>query len=127
LVGYPLIQFAFPKNPQALADAVLISELGVGLPIFTLGPLVAMHFGARVGEAPPLSATLLGYLRSPIFIAVALGLIGAQLPLPLDSPMLAPFLEALRMIEGALTIIACLILGFSSPSSRCVGPGSWSP
>jgi malate permease and related proteins len=111
LVGYPLIQFAFPNDPQALADAVLISELGVGLPLFTLAPLVAMHFGSRAGEAPPVSATLFGYLRSPIFIAVALGLVAAQAPLPLDGPWLAPILEALRMIEGALTIVACLILG----------------
>lgn len=111
LIGYPLIQFAFPNDPQALADAVLISELGVGLPLFILGPLVAMHFGSRAGEAPPISTTLLDYLRSPIFIAVALGLVAAQARLPLDDALLAPFMEALRMIEGALTIIACLILG----------------
>jgi predicted permease len=111
LVGYPLIQFAFPNDPHALADAVLISELGVGLPLFILAPLVAMHFGAQAGKAPAISATLLGYLRSPIFIAVALGLILAQARLPLDGPLLAPFMEALRMIEGALTVGACLILG----------------
>ena len=111
LVGYPLIQFAFPNDPHALADAVLISELGVGLPLFILAPLVAMHFGAQAGKAPAISATLLGYLRSPIFIAVALGLILGQARLPLDGPFLAPFMEALRMIEGALTVVACLILG----------------
>jgi predicted permease len=42
LIGYPLIQYAFPHNPEAMVDAILISELGVGLPIFTLCVWVAM-------------------------------------------------------------------------------------
>lgn len=111
LVGYPLVQFAFPNDTQALTDAIITSELGVGLPLFTLGPLVAIHFGAASGAAASLRTSFLDYLRSPIFIAVAAGLVAAQLDLPLDNPFLAPLLQALRMIDGALTIVACLILG----------------
>lgn len=111
LVGYPLVQFAFPNDPQAFSDAVLISELGVGLPLFIFGPLVAMHFGAHAEGGQSLGTTFRAYLRSPIFIAVAVGLIAAHLGLPLDSPFLAPLMEALRMIAGSLTVVACLILG----------------
>ena len=45
LLGYPLIQMIFPNNPEAMTDAVLISEIGVGLPLFIFCPLVAMWFG----------------------------------------------------------------------------------
>ena len=47
LLGYPLIQMTFPNNPEAMTDAVLISELGVGLPIFTIAPLIAMWFSSE--------------------------------------------------------------------------------
>jgi predicted permease len=111
LIGYPLVQFAFPNNPLALSDAVLISELGVGLPIFIFGPFVAMHFGGIVGKEASVWKLAGRYFRSPVFIAVAAGLIVSQLSLPLNHPFFSPFLEALRMIQGALAVISCLVLG----------------
>jgi predicted permease len=111
LIGYPLIQFAFPHDPQALGDAILISELGVGLPIFTICPFVAMYFGESDTTHFSLVRTSAEYFRSPIFIAVALGIIAGQFNLPLDNPLIAPIIGGLRMMEGALAITACLILG----------------
>jgi predicted permease len=111
LLGYPLIRFTFPHDPEAMTEAILISELAVGLPIFTLCPLVAIHFGeASEGEAS-VRSTMLQYFRSPIFIAVVLGLVVSQLHLPLDSPFLAPILQAAHIIDGTLAALACLILG----------------
>jgi hypothetical protein len=123
LLGYPLVQFAFPQDPQAFSDAVLISELGVGLPLFTFGPLVAMHFGAHSRDVPSARKTLLDYLRSPIFIALMAGLAGSQLPIPVDNPFLAPLLEALTMVQGALAIVACLILGLQLSLGSARGAG----
>lgn len=110
LLGYPLIAFAFPGNPEAMADAILVSELGVGLPIFTLGPLIAMYFGETSGPAGQRGRIIAGYFRSPVFIAVVLGLLVAPLRLPTDNLFLAPAYEALRMVDGALTVLACLVL-----------------
>jgi hypothetical protein len=111
LLGYPLIQFAFPNNPQAMVDAILVSELGVGLPIFTICPVIAMYFGSSSRDGSAFYKTLLGYFRSPVFVAVVAGLAASRLPIPLNNPFVAPFFESFRMIEGALTIVACLILG----------------
>lgn len=110
LLGYPLIAFAFPGNPEAMADAILVSELGVGLPIFTLGPLIAMYFGETSGPPGRRARVLVDYFRSPVFIAVVLGLLVAPLRLPTEKLFLAPVYEALRMVDGALTVLACLIL-----------------
>jgi predicted permease len=111
LIGYPLIQFSFPNNPLALTDAILLSELGVGLPIFILGPVVAMHFGESSGNIGIQRSVFTEYFRSPIFFATVLGLIIAPLQIPINQWFLAPIYEALSIIGNAVAILACLILG----------------
>lgn len=113
LIGYPLVQYAFPGDPEALTNAVLISELGVGLPIFTVCVAVAMHFGECHGRGDDSRQAFLHYFRSPIFVAVAAGLLCAPLHLNPQLPWLAPWFEAFRMIGGAITILACLILALN--------------
>ncbi len=110
LLGYPFIAFSFPDNPEAIADAVLLSELGVGLPLFIIGPAIAIFFGDKPEHEKSGKAISLAYFRSPIFIAVILGILVSFLPINRENVLLAPFFEALKMINGALTIIACLIL-----------------
>jgi len=112
LIGYPLIQFSFPNNPTALTDAILLSELGVGLPIFILGPAVAMHFGEDFEKnVANRRKVLVEYFRSPIFFATVLGLMIAPLQLPVGNWLLAPLYEALSVIGSAVAVLACLILG----------------
>lgn len=123
LLGYPIIEYAFPGNPTAMTDAVLISELGVGLPIFTFGPAVAMYFGAAQGEAPSGGAVAAQYFRSPVFLAVVLGLALAPLHLDPEAPLLAPFFEALNMMEGALAVLACFTLALQLKIQSLKGLG----
>jgi len=96
-----------------MADAIVLSELGVGLPIFIICPLVASYFGGTPDQKPHLGRALGDYVRSPIFIAVIAGVLASQLCLPLDDPLLAPIFKAFDMIDGALAVIACIILGLS--------------
>lgn len=111
LIGYPLIQFAFPGNAAAMTDAILISELGVGVPIFTLCPMVASYYGSGSSGMKTMITTVLSYLKSPIFIAVVTGIIFSHFQIIVKNPFLQPLWEALRMIQGMLTVMACLILG----------------
>lgn len=114
LLGYPLIQYTFPHNPDAMTEAILISELAVGLPIFTFCPLVAMYFGEANQQGASRSTlihTLLQYFRSPIFIAVIAGFVVSRFPIPLQSPFVVPILEAAKMVNSTLAALACLILG----------------
>lgn len=111
LLGYPLIKYTFPHDPLAMTEAILISELAVGLPIFTLCPLVAMHFGEASGGANSPPHALLQYFRSPIFIAVVLGFVVSRFPVPLKSPFVVPVIEASSIINGTLAALACVILG----------------
>jgi predicted permease len=111
LIGYPLIKFAFPSNMPAMTDAILISELGVGVPIFTLCPIVASYYGSGSSGFKAALTTFLDYLKSPIFISIIAGIIFSQFQSIVKNPFLDPFWDALRMINGTLTVLACLILG----------------
>ena len=111
LIGYPLIQFAFPNNPAAMSDAILISELGVGVPIFTLCPIIASYYGSGSSGLKAMTATFINYLQSPIFISIIAGIVFSQFQVIVKNPFMEPFWEAFRMINGTLTVLACLILG----------------
>lgn len=110
LIGYPFIAFSFPDNPEAMADAVLLSELGVGLPLFILGPAIAMYFGNYNVAGETKKTVTLDYLTSPIFVSVVLGIAVSFIPFNRSHGFIAPFFEALKMINGALTTLACIIL-----------------
>lgn len=110
LFGYPLIKMAFPDNSAAFTDAVIISELGVGLPIFIIAPFIAMYFGNRSVEYSSLKSLSIAYFKSPIFIAVVSGLGISFLHLPLDSPFLSPVFSAFETVNMGLAIFACIIL-----------------
>ncbi len=110
ILGYPFIIFAFPNNPEAISDAVLLSELGVGLPMFIFGPAVAIYFGDKPEGYSMKKAFTLSYFRSPIFIAVILGIVVSLIPIDRTNSFVAPFVVALKMINGAMAILACLIL-----------------
>ncbi len=113
LFGYPFIAFSFQNNPEAMADAVLLSELGVGLPMFILGPAVAMHFGDKIEQSGIKRAPFWVYFRSPIFASIVLGMAFSFIPFDRSHSYIVPFFEALKMINGALAILACLVLSLN--------------
>jgi len=106
-----LIKFAFPNNLDAMTNAIVISQLGIGIPIFTLCPIVASYYGSGNSGFNAMIISILNYLKSPIFISVVAGIFVSQFQMIVKMPFLQPFWEALRMIEGTLWVMACLILG----------------
>lgn len=111
LIGYPIIQFAFADNPRALAEGIIISELGVGLPIFILCPAVAMYFGGRFKGSRDVRRLVKDYFLSPIFLSVLLGLALSRVDIPAGTPAVDTLMETLKMIQGATVVISALILG----------------
>jgi malate permease and related proteins len=110
VIGYPLIQFVFPGNAAAMNDAIFISELGVGIPIFTLCPMVASYYGSGDKGVGTAMKTMRSYLRSPIFFALVAGIVFSQFQIIVQDPFLQPIWEALRMIQGMMVVMACMIL-----------------
>jgi predicted permease len=110
LIGYPVIQYAFANNPEAFAHGIIISELGVGLPIFILCPAVAMYFGGSFKGGGDIIKVVKDYFTSPIFIAVVFGMALSRLELP-QSHFVVTIQEALKMVQGALVVVSAVILG----------------
>lgn len=111
LLGYALVSEIYPGQAQAVTDAVIISELGVGPALFTIGVMVAIYFGSqqvRVGER--VSAAL-AFFRSPIFFALVAGLVCSAIGLPKHNPIVASFFDGLKVVAGANTLAVALTVG----------------
>ena len=120
-LGYSIIIQMFPDKPEALTEAVLISEIGVGYPIFILGPILAAYFGSREAGARSTWSASLGFFKSPVFFALLIGLLWGHLRLPgEDNVFLAPIFQLCHVLASALTPIAILSVGlmFKLPDLR---------
>jgi predicted permease len=111
LIGYPIIQFAFSGDSAALAEGIVISELGVGLPIYIFCPAVAMAFGGSFQGARDFRRLAREYFLSPTFLSILLGLALSQVELPPDTPLVATITETLSMVQGSLVVVSAIILG----------------
>lgn len=122
-LGYPLITEMYPNKPQAMTEAVLISEIGVGYTIFILGPILAAYFGSKDLEGRSRWAASLAFFRSPVFFALLLGILWGVLGLPgEDNAWLAPIFRVCHVLAAALTPVAILSVGlmFKMPGLRSI-------
>lgn len=111
LLGYALISQVFPGDPAALAEAVVISEVGVGPALFTIGVMLAIYFGSAEVSGRQRLLIALKYFRSPIFAAIAAGLISANLPIPWQHPWLAALMQGPDLLAQANTFLVALTVG----------------
>jgi predicted permease len=111
-LGIALVEIVYPHDGN-MEETVLIAELGVGVPVFVLGPLIAAYFGVRGdGEAFSIVRGLLQYLRSPIFIAIVAGLLWGGLALPTGGNLpLDVLFGVCRQLEGGLVPLVGLAVG----------------
>lgn len=122
-LGYALVLQVFPDSHEALTEAVLISEIGVGYPIFILGPVLAAWFSSSEVSAAAQWKRSLMFFKSPVFYALVVSLAWGPLGLPGDDHvMLAPVFQLGRTLASALTPIAILSVGlvFRIPRFRSI-------
>jgi len=111
LLGYALVAELFPDNTNALAEAAFISELGVGLPLFTIGVMIAMYYGDQEENNSHLVGSALSFFRSPIFISIVAGTAWSLLKLPLEGVLIGSFFDAVHIIGKANTFMVTLTVG----------------
>ncbi len=111
-LGYVVVQQVFPGKVMALTDAVFISEIGVGLLIFTLGVFIALYYGADTEKVrSQAAAETLRFFRSPIFISLALGLLVSFFPQVSDTFVMATIYDFLHVLAKANTVLVILTIG----------------
>jgi predicted permease len=122
-LGYSLITQMYPHDAEAMTEAVLISEIGVGYTIFILGPVLAAYFGSQELDARSRWAAAVGFFKSPVFFALVIGLLWGALRLPGENNLfLAPVFRAGHVLAAALTPVAILSIGlmFKVPAVRTI-------
>ncbi len=105
-LGYALISQVFPGNSGAVTDAVMISELGIGIPLFFAGVLVAMHFGNKGGGSA--LSSIRAYFTSPIFIALLAGCAASFFLNGVKNPVWEVVLSIFSMISLSLVIFVAI-------------------
>jgi len=111
LLGYALITEVYGADSQAIAEAVIISELGVGPALFTLGTMIALYYGSNAKDAGARMVEALKFFRSPIFVAVVLGLFWSVLRLPTNGSYLGPLFQAIGVLGSANTFVVAMTVG----------------
>jgi len=111
LLGYALIAQIFPRDANAIAEASFISELGVGLPLFIFGVMIAMYYGDKDKNNSNILNSITEFLRSPIFIAIIAGVLWSLLKLPLKGDFITVFFDTVHIIGKANTLMVALLVG----------------
>lgn len=122
-LGYAIIMQIFPDNPQVLGQTVLISEIGVGYPIFILGPMLAAYFGSKHSDLKSQWKSCFVFFKSPVFFALIIGILWGTLGLPAEENLFtAPVFQLGHVLSSALTPLAILSVGlmFRVPDLRSI-------
>jgi len=110
-LGYAVVKEIYSGNSQALSDAAIASELGVAMVIFTIGVMIAIHFGISEASLREKRQDALKFFRSPIFFALVLGIACSFIPIPRENWIIAGFYKFLHTIAAANTLLVTLTIG----------------
>lgn len=111
-LGYAVVRQVYGDDPEALADAAVVSELGVAMMIFTLGVAIAIHFGRSAsGSSERHRGEVVRFFYSPIFIALLLGIGCSFLPIPREQWAVQGVYKLLGTIASANTVLVTLTIG----------------
>lgn len=110
LLGFALIREVFPGNAHILAEAVIVSGLGVQPILFTVGTLIALYYGDQTNFAEHPYRSALRYFHSPIFLSMVAGLAAVFLHFH-DSPIFKSIMDGLNVVGSANTFLVTLAVG----------------
>ncbi|NOQ30321.1 MAG: hypothetical protein GQ570_04265 [Helicobacteraceae bacterium] len=112
LLGYSMISQIYPNNISAMSEAVVVSEIGVGIGIFTIGTMVAIYFGRGVEEKNvKISEIFITFLKSPIFISIGLGILYSSFNMPTSTLFFKEFFDVIHLISNSNTFFVALTVG----------------
>lgn len=110
-LGYAVVKEIFKDSSEALADAAVVSELGVATILFTMGIFIAMHFGSHTSNKKEKYREMFKFFYSPIFISLVLGILVSFIELPHNNVFVGGIYKALNLISGANTFLVALLIG----------------
>ncbi|UFH58377.1 AEC family transporter [Sulfurovum mangrovi] len=110
-LGYALISEVFPGNSDTLAEAVIISEVGLAPVLFTVGTMVAIYYGKRNLDPKEKVVAALGFFKSPLFFSLLAGILWSIMNLPVEGLLLTPIFDFLNVLSSANTFLIAMTVG----------------
>jgi hypothetical protein len=112
----PLLIHIFGRGSEALAQGITMATLGVALPFFTIGVIIADYFGKKDEDASHSKlASLKDFLSTPIFIAFVLGIIASVLTSHYRVPGSVVFMEIFtgffEVIKHSVDLLVWIAIG----------------
>lgn len=113
-LGYSIVSIVFPNDRDAMAEAVLISELGVAVLVMALGPILAIHFSTGESSIKTVRNSVTAFLKTPLCIALVAGMLWGTLDLPGDQhPVMNPIFHAGHILAGLVVPLSTLIISLN--------------
>jgi predicted permease len=112
----PLISAAYGEHSIAVAQAMVDGTLGVAIPFFTIGVMVAVYFGMDEEKTHrSIFTALKDFLTTPIFIAFILGLIVSAIITGFQIPGTGVFSDVFTgffaVIDHSLDLLVWIAIG----------------
>lgn len=112
----PLLSHVFGEKSEVVAEAVTMGTIGIALPFFTLGVLIAVYFGRKEKDAYHSNLAILReFLSAPIFIAFLLGVImsvvTAHYPIPGSEVFRDVFMGFFEVIKHSVDLLVWIAIG----------------
>jgi malate permease and related proteins len=111
MLGYPLISQTFPGDLQAMQEAVVTSEFGVGFLLFIMGPIIAMYFGGSGVDNNIILRSAGRFIISPVFLSLVLGVAFSFISIPQTNTAYLIGIRVLNVIAQANTLTVALAVG----------------
>jgi predicted permease len=112
LIGTAMVQVLFHNDPEITSMGLIIGQFGVGIPVNTLGILLAIHFGSRDSQVP-ISQHLKQTLKTPFMLALYAGIGWSFFGLPTSGSGLETLFGACRMIGASQPFCTAMVIGLS--------------
>lgn len=93
-----------------VAEAVVLSALGMLPMILTVGTMIALYYGSSELTPSERRVAVLSYFRSPIFLALGTGTLVANLT-DHDNSIAHSFLDGLQLVSSGNSLMILLTLG----------------
>lgn len=111
LLGFALIGEVFPSSARDLAEAAILSGLGVQPLLFTLGTMIALYYGSAEADAAARLSAALRFFYSPIFLSLVAGIALSLLLQGRSDPILKSVLDGIHLVGAANTFLVTLAVG----------------
>ena len=111
LLGYALVSQVFPGNIDTIAEAAIISEVGLAPVLFTVGTMVAIYYGKSDLDSRRGLMVATVFFKSPLFFSLVTGVCWSMLQLPVEGKLLTPIFHFLEVLSSANTFLVAMTVG----------------